>query len=387
MDAVTPLTAKRDPEADNAGPRPVDRVLGAVMVAVLAFGIWQGIAAMRTPSAERRFADTLNTGALLAGRTAAAVNYVMAHYLPADGVLRAAGGIFRWRLFHSGGPQVFVGCDDWLYLTEELRPWPDADAAMRDRADLIRQVAAGLKAKGIDLLVALVPDKARVQAATLCHAPRAAQTAGRYAAFSVLLQQAGLAIVDLNAALADANRTQPVFYRTDTHWNQVGAAIAARAIAASVKTAWTQDRTYRTEAAAEETDGPGDLLRLMSLDQVADTTPKLRPSPDRQYLEHTTEVAAPAESGGLLDDGPAVDVALIGSSFSLNANFHGRLQEALRAAIVNFGEAGGGFAGAANTYLHGATFRETPPKLVIWELPERFVGQALTDADRRLLTP
>ena len=250
---------------------------------------------------------------------------------------------------------------------------------------LLGQVAARLKEKGIDLVVALVPDKARVVTEMRCGVPLAAENAGRYAAFAALVRGKGVPLVDLNAVLS-APRAQPsVFWRTDTHWSQVGAALAARAIAAAVTTPIGHEYEYRTEAAADETDGPGDLLRLMSLDKVPDVHPRLRPLPDRQHLEKTVQTKAPAASGGLLDEGATAEVVLVGSSYSLNANFVGRLQEALRAQVGSFAEAGGGFASSARKYLTSPAFRETPPKVVVWEIPERVVGQPLTEADRTLV--
>ena len=108
-----------------------------------------------------------------------------------------------------------------------------------------------------------------------------------------------------------------------------------------------------------------------------------RPAPDRQRLAQT-EAPAPA-AGGLLDDAAAPQVALIGSSYSMNANFHGFLQEALGAAVTNLAQAGGGFAGAATTYFAGATFREAPPRVIIWEIPERVMVQPIGEAERAFL--
>ena len=374
-------------------PRPSvrawsERVQGALMIGVLALGAWQGAAALSAPAAHRRLAGVMDGPSILAGRTAAAINYVEAHYLPADGLLRAGGGIFRWALFRSGGPQVTVGCNDWLYLTEELRPWPDAEAHMQARAATLGRIAAALAAKNIGLVVALVPDKARIERRTLCGAPRSAQAEARYAAFMGLMQQHSIQAVDLAAPFEAMRKDRQVYYRTDTHWNQDGAALAAslvgKAALAAVPGLDQQGYGFETRHADAITTGPGDMLRLMSLDHVADGAVKLRPSPDLQALDETVQTSAPADSGGLLDDGPGGQVVLLGSSYSLNANFQGRLQQALKAPVGNFAEAGGGFASAARTYFKGGAFADHAPKLVVWEIPERVVGQPLDAADRAL---
>ena len=266
-----------------------------------------------------------------------------------------------------------VGCDGWLFLTEELRPWPGAEAAMERRAAALGRLAARLRGRGIALLVAITPDKARVNPERLCAARSSAQAAGRHAAFTALLRQAGVDPVDWLTPLLEAKPAGPVHFRTDSHWSQRGAAIAAAALAAAAAgLPLSRAEAFRTQAAAAESEGPGDLLRLMSLDRLPDAW---RPAADRLRLETTRPEAAPV--GGLLDEAPAPEVALIGSSYSLAANFHGRLQEALRSSVLNFAAAGGGFAGSARTFFASAAWRESPPRLVIWEVLERALGQPI----------
>lgn len=386
-DTLRPTERVQEPRAESAR-RHSERLQGALLVLLLAIGAWQGVAALATPSAQRRLAPVLNSSAFFNGRMAATVNFVEAHYLPADHLLRAAGGIFRWKAFGSGGPLVSVGCGDWLFLTEEAQTYNGARSNLKARANIAIKVASALRKRGIELVVAVVPDKARIESAALCGAPRSAQLAGRYQDFSSLLHAGGVTLVDLADPFHKANADSAVYYRTDTHWNQTGAALAARTIAAAVHAPLEKGFAYRTDKATTPSDGPGDLLRLMSLDLVPDKMPlvgsKLRPSPDRQFLEHTLQTEHPPESNDLLATGPGDQVVLLGSSYSKNANFQGRLEEALHAPVNNVAEAGGGFAGAASTYLRSNTFAETPPRVIVWEMPERALSKTLTETDEQL---
>jgi len=348
-----------------------------LVIAILAWGLSEGARAIALPAAQQRLQPTLNGQAFLAGRTAAAINQIMAHNLPIDPWARAAGGLFRWGVFGSGGPQVRVGCDGWLFLNEEFRPWPDADAVMAERVEAVARIRDRLAAQDIALIVAVVPDKGRVHGDQLCGAPLSTQAAARYDLLLAALSAKNLAPVSLLQPLQALAARQDAYWRTDTHWNQDGAAVAARAIAARAQGV-NLDRPggFTTVREAALTPGPADLLRLMGLDILPDG---LRPAIDRQHLARTAE---PETAGGLLDDAGAPQVALIGSSYSVNANFHGALQEALGAKVTNLARAGGGFSGAASDYLGGATFRESPPRLVIWEIPERVISQPITDEER-----
>ena len=366
---------------DWKGARAAARGQGIAMALVMLWGVWQGIAALSAPESLARLRETLNAQGFLGGRTAAAVNHVMAHALPADYALRAAGGLLRWGVFGSGGPQLRLGCDNWLFLTEELRPWPGAETAMAERAAGLGRLAAALRARGIALVVAVTPDKARVQAEALCGAPWSAQAQGRHAAFDALLREQGVQPVDALGALLAGKAAADVYWRTDTHWNQRGAALVAAAIAQAAATLPPpRDASFHTEAAAEASDGPGDLVRLMSLERLP---PWLRPRPDRQHLARTVE--AEAAGGDLLDEAPGPQVVLLGSSYSVNANFHGALQQALGARVANFGKAGGGFAGSARDYFASAAWRETPPRLVVWEVLERALAQPISAEEHAFL--
>lgn len=356
------------------------RVIAALTVFILAWGLWQGVRALGTDSAQQRLAPTLNFQAFLGGRFAAAINYIMAHNLPVDAQVRAAGGVFRWGLFNSGGPPVRVGCDGWLFLTEELRPFDGAEAAIAERAAVLGRVQRELAQRNIALVVAVVPDKARIYSSQLCGAPWSAQSQGRLAAILSAFRANGVEALDLQPVLAGLAAREAAYWRTDTHWNQRGAAAAATAIAERAARANVERREgIRTTLAAQESDAPADLLRLMGLDIVPDPW---RPRRDRQNLATTT---LPDSGGGLLDDAAVPQVALLGSSYSANANFHGALQQALSAPVTAIAQQGGGFHGAAQAFFGGATWRETPPRLIVWEFPERVVHQPITPAERAFL--
>lgn len=363
----------------RAGGRRAAVAQGLFTLAWLGFGAWQAVAALRSPAADQRLTPTLNAEAFWAGRTASAINHIMAHELPVDPVLRGAGGLLRWGIFGSGGPQARVGCEGWLYLTEELRPWPGAEAAMAERAQGLARIQHDLAARGITLLIAVTPDKARIHPEHLCGAPLSAQARARHAAFAALLGAAGGRQVETLAPLLAARRDNDLWLRTDTHWNQRGAALVAELIAQAARALPLARPNNFTTRRAAPAPVAGDLLRIMNLDMMPDPW---RPAPDIIGLARTS---APEAGGGLLDDAATPEVVLLGSSYSLNGNFHGALQQALGAPVANFALAGGGFAGAARAYFASPAWRESPPKLIIWEVLERALGQPISEDERSML--
>ena len=118
---------------------------------------------------------------------------------------------------------------------------------------------------------------------------------------------------------------------------------------------------------------PGDLVHLAGLDWLPVSA---QPAPETvaasEFSEKKTEGSSGAASeDDLFGDDNLPNIALIGTSFSRNSNFLGFLQQALAAPVGNFSKDGGEFSGGANTYFNNPAFKDTPPKLVIWEIPER----------------
>lgn len=291
--------------------------------------------------------------------------------LPEHAAQLERGG--SWLLLGDTGPRVREGCPDWLFINDELKIDRHAAANARAKADAVIALRERLKQRGIELLVSVVPDKSRIAASQLCDLPRPASLDARVRDWTALLQASGVAVLDLAPALqplgADA------FLRLDTHWSEAGARAAAQAIAGKIATLGfqaTPTRDFDVSQAALAP-RPGDLVRLAGLDWLPQ---HLQPTQESVAASKISEHAPEADASGdslddLFGDDNLPNVALIGTSFSRNSNFAGFLQQALRAPLGNFAKDGGEFSGAAKAYFSSPAFSQTPPKLVVWEIPER----------------
>ena len=318
------------------------------------------------------------------GRTSLELEKQLNAKLPMRESLIAGANGLRYLLLRGANPEVRVGRDGWLFLSEEMQPHPDGAKNMAKRIDLMKDISQKLAADGVSLLVVLVPDKIRVYPQ---HAYWAAYDPLRYKQALALLAQHNIAYVDPLPALQQA-AGEPVYYRSDTHWNQRGAEIVAQQVArqiqqmreitsagkaseATLDLQWDASE-FSTSPTGPERERVGDLLRLMGLEHNPNW---LRPPPDREITVKTQQTSAKA-AGGLLDDN-SVPVVLAGTSYSLRANFHGFLQQSLRAEILNSAQDGGGFLQSISAYLADQAYQSAKPKLLIWELPERFLTQPL----------
>jgi alginate O-acetyltransferase complex protein AlgJ len=357
----------------------------AIFSGLMVFGSYQIIAASMSPDLE--FPKSLK--AFKEGDMTQTLEKQIDHKLPIRSTSIAFANTIRYQLFGGSGEQVRTGKEDWLFIAEELKfEGPnvrskveiDTAAALNTRIDLVTGLAKRLEAQGVKLVVALVPDKARLYADKLKSADYPSYNQLRYQTAFDSLQKNGITTVNLLQALAPIAKQKEIYYRTDTHWNQIGAAIAAKEIAAVVQSLKIDlprtTFTTRTEGATQERSG--DLLRLMGLEFVPNA---LRPKPDQEIVETTVEAASakePAKGASLFGDA-SVPVVLAGTSYSLRANFHGRLQEFLSAKVLNTAKDGGGFLQAMTTYLKDESFRSAKPQVLVWEIPERMLQSPLKD--------
>ena len=310
------------------------------------------------------------------GKTTAAIGDFLQHANPVETPLVTVDRVTAYMLTGDLGARVRRGCDNWLFLTDELALNRDRAANAAAHLRIVEKVAAYLKNRNIGLVVAPVPDKARVQAAELCGVDRPGAVAGRLGDFMTQLRSAGIDVVDVSEAMNAAGGH--LYYRTDTHWNERGAKIAADAVAAAVRQAGVAPRQKAEFKVTQdpEHERVGDLIRLAGLDNVPYP---LRPRGDE---EAPTVIGQSAAANiGLLDEIPAPELAVIGTSFSRRANFVPFLSLALGSPVDNRAEDGGGVTNAAIAYFAKPEFQKTPPRAIVWEIPERMIEEPVVAAD------
>lgn len=361
-------------------PSRRERIVTLTLLLVMAFGAWQAIAAWRNP--ESMEGVPFGWHDFTEGRTTHKLEKQMDQHLPAREQLIGFANSLRYLLLRGGGSDVVVGRGDWLFLTEEIRYDPPKQRPEQTRIELLAAARKALQAQGVNLLVALVPDKARMYSGQMPLGRYPRYNEQRYAAALDGLRRRGVPVADLRPALTAGGAGGITYYRTDTHWNQHGAALAAAAIARIV----LADGPCEPATAFVTTQGklaerPGDLIRMMGLEHVPNA---FRPRPDLEAPATTVARPGGEDAGlGLFGDN-GVPVVLTGTSFSMRGNFAGALQQALSCKVLNSAQDGGGFLTATTQYLKDDAFRTSKPKWLVWEVPERFLTQPLTDETRWL---
>lgn len=171
-------------------------------------------------------------------------------------VVEGADGWLFWRSESAGEP----GLDDFAGLVvpsaAELERWRAAFIARR----------ADLEARGIAYVAAIAPNKHTIYPDML---PLALRGRGARTRLDRIMDAFGgrtPGFLDLRPALRAARERGPVFYRTDTHWNDAGAYAAYRAIVVALAQQRPELAALPRACFGVETDAyVGDIARMIRM--------------------------------------------------------------------------------------------------------------------------
>jgi alginate O-acetyltransferase complex protein AlgJ len=281
-----------------------------------------------------------------------------------------------WLITRDLGPRVREGKNDWLFLNDELVVHQGRVLNAESRVKEIIEVGHQLANQGIELLIVLVPDKSRIESEYLGSQHRATVFSTRVNDFEKQLTHNEIHVINLTGALNSAKQGGITpFLRTDTHWSEPGAEIAAKAVAKSIQSLKITPSPAQSTQIVAQVDKiqPGDLVKLAGIDWLPT---RLQPAPESARYSSFKSVPIPSNEKSksmddLFGDANLPNIALIGTSFSRTSEFIPYLEMQLDAKIGNFALDGGDFSGSAKAYFTSPAFKDTPPKLIIWEIPER----------------
>jgi alginate O-acetyltransferase complex protein AlgJ len=281
--------------------------------------------------------------------------------LPVGEPVRRMWGRVEYALFHDGRKGVVVGKEDWLFTDEELSCPSLSAQNMARNFSSVEKTQRILEKEGIKLIVAVIPAKARVLSRYLETGRLPACRADVYDRVENFLKNKKIQTANILSAMQGFPVPEDLYLKTDTHWTPVGARLSARAIRLSVGTVQPEEKF--SVRARQSMLHKGDLVRFLPGVQIE----------EERVQTFTTENIS-VDSAGLLDERPAPKVTLVGTSYSANENwnFSGFLKEELKADVYNVAEEGQGPFGVMEKYLGSDVWKNGKPRLIIWEMPERY---------------
>ncbi len=274
--------------------------------------------------------------------------------------LLAATGFTTTPALAAPASLTVVGKQGWLFPVWDVMARIEP-AQLRAVTQVYAEAITALRAAGIAVSFGLVPSKSRTYRQFLPDGTRLnADIDKRYPQVAAELARAGATLPDLDAAFQAARATQPLYFRTDTHWTPQGAELAATTLAARMLPGLPPSPRpgLRLAPPTETLHAMGDLARMLP----ATERDKY---PAEKYLHR--EVLAATGANTLLEDDSA-DVVVVGNSFAQpRYGFAASLSSQLNRPVA--------LAWRPNTYgafftmleyLKSPAFRQRRPKALLW---------------------
>jgi hypothetical protein len=198
------------------------------------------------------------------------------------GAFVRAQAVVRYAAFGvSPQPEVIRGRDGWWFYADNggvddyLSTAPLTDAELDHWGRALQHTQDWLASRGIAYVFTIAPDKHQVYPEEMPASLRPASTTSRAdQLLAHLAAHTSVHALDLRPALMAAKAHERIYHRTDSHWNDRGALIAARAILARIRhlapaAGWRPDGIDAVAFDRLEQIAPGmDLARMLRLEGV-----------------------------------------------------------------------------------------------------------------------
>lgn len=319
----------------------------------------QALSGLETPTAQD----------IIQGRWPKQFEKVFRASLPVSTLSRNAWGRLEYALFHEGRKGVIVGTQGWLFTEEEFSCPAHYERNLADNLSYVNSVQRELADKNARLAVVLVPAKARVFPEHLGEITLPQCRKDLYTKLRTAFNKDGIPVTDLLPVMLAPPAHERTYLKTDTHWSPAGARLAAQEAAQLVRDSFKDialpHSLFITQSGGKKSIA-GDLTNYL---------PGVEFPPNRitSYISGTAVASAQAGQSLFSDAVPAV--TLVGTSYSANPNwnFEGFLKEALNTDVLNMSDQGLGPFVVMDRYLQNDAWKNSPPQLVVWEIPERYL--------------
>ena len=318
---------------------------------------------------------TLMAGLLFGPSSGSAAEFPEYKVEPCCQLCPAASDISAYNTSYLKNFNILVdGKDGWLFrseaeLPEQFGPSPEGLKELHRFARYLKQTT------GTELVLVYQPTKGLVHPDKLPdnnpmpYSWPFART--NYVAALDRFRSAGLVVPDLSPLLGEEGKEHAYYFKRDHHWTPYGARRTARIVADRIK----QMPVYDTlEKQHFETRRVGLIRKEGSLQDAAHRI--CGQTWSNQYVNefetHKVDAVDSDEASALFGDDSLPPITLVGTSNSKGAenyNFAGDLEEMLGVEILNVAIAGGSYDGSIFEYLMSDNFRESPPKILLWEVP------------------
>lgn len=198
-------------------------------------------------------------------------DYYADHFAFRSWLISGYNSLNQTVLAQSGNKKVIAGKDRWLFFAETLPDYlamPTLSPAQLSRlATILSLQQEVLSAKGIDFYFVVAPNKNSIYGEYMPDRFKPVQASSNLDLWLASPYRYEVSTIDLLTPLrqAAASATEPIYHKTDSHWNNLGARIACQVILAEIarQAPGFAYEDYQMSPYTTRTDWQGDLAAML----------------------------------------------------------------------------------------------------------------------------
>ncbi len=300
-------------------------------------------------------------------------------HLPFKNQLLTLNGMIDYKVFKSSpSDTVIIGKKGWLFYkgvqAQEEDPVGDymgtnlfTDAELEKIKDNMLAARDLLKKRGCEFVIFMAPNKERVYSEYMPDVYGEPAKENRYEqVYNYLKKNTDLTIVDSLPEIMEYKENYPdqqLYFRYDTHWNELGAYRGAKVLASALgQELPSMDQIQLVNPHK----GSFDLARMIHLSNqlTYDYTPKLAGYTDKNIVESKNDASTEFRFYNADNNGLHEKLMIIGDSFSMY----------LSPYIASFYN--NSYVAFYYNYKYSMLDKESP-NIVVYETVERYLGNML----------
>ena len=270
---------------------------------------------------------------------------------------------------------LIQGKNGYVYRSE--KDFREDFSLTPETVGLFKALDSALKSRGIEMISILPPTRGIVAYNNLPEShPRLKpfnidKAKASYSEFIATLNKSGVTALNYDDVITG---DIPFFYKRDHHWTTEGAQLSARKTAALIKDLPAYKQMKKQEFVT--TKGVEQSLHGSINNYIRKQCKN--DAPFEKSPNYTTRPVREASSAhDLFGASETAAIALVGTSNCVDgassyANFSGFLEQELSTAVDNFSVGGAGIDTPLLTWLSSDAYRNSPPKVMIWEIATHY---------------
>jgi len=233
--------------------------------------------------------------------------------------------LVKFKIFNTIiNPKVVIGEKNWLFMEQAVNCKTSTKkftaSQLNEWKNYLEGTYSWSKNNGITYMFVIAPDKKSIYSEFLPNGLKARNKDGMFRQLvNYMKSESEFKITDLRPPLLEAKKENQVYYKTDSHWNQLGAFVAVKTIADNLRITYPNIKKYNlSDYDISEIDMNDDSTQIFLENAIEDINWKLKGAKGKTTFNKIEKKGGGEKIVTENDDPTKPNILVIGDSFINN---------------------------------------------------------------------